>query len=133
MATKKFNGDIQIEITPRSKNTVYQYTGDEGYKFDINTSVPLGYDSLYKNVAYRTDADLVVTTIFASDTGKVKTVTTTILGYFTNESASYTVNYKSTIDGKDEPSEYSITPKSTPMRSGYYGTGDKNFICHITY
>jgi len=67
-----------------------------------------------------------MTTIFASNTGKIKKITTTIKGYFTDKNANYIVKYATTV-GNNEPSTRTIEPNTKEGRKGLYGAKYEEF------
>ena len=88
MATKKFYENYDHIVTPTSKNVVLEYKGDDSVYFGITVDISgknaTKYYSNYENVSVRNGDDLIVKTIFISNSGSPKTVTTTIKDYFTN-------------------------------------------------
>ena len=93
MATKKFYENYDHVVTPTSKNVVLEYKGDYSVYFGITVDISgknaAKYNSNYENVSVRNGDDLIVKTIFISNSGSAKTVTTTVKDYFTNQ---YTLN-----------------------------------------
>lgn len=88
MATKKFYENYEHIVTPTSKNVVLEYKGDYSVYFGITVDISgknaTKYYSNYENVSVRSGDDLIVKTIFISNSGSAKTVTTTVKDYFTN-------------------------------------------------
>ena len=88
MATKKFYENYDHVVTPTSKNVVLEYKGDYSVYFGITVDISgknaTKYSSYYENVSVRSGDDLIVKTIFISNSGSAKTVTTTVKDYFTN-------------------------------------------------
>ena len=96
--------DTTITINPNSKSKTYQY-GAEGItlKFDGGFISDKGkeiydYEDRYNNFAIRKKDDLVLTTLFTKDNGKIKKVTTTIKNFFADDSKNYMLNYKTYAD-----------------------------------
>lgn len=88
MATKKFYENYDHVVTPTSKNVVLEYKGDYSVYFGITVDISgknaNKYLPSYENIPTRNGDDLVITTVFISNSGSAKTVTTTVKDYFTN-------------------------------------------------
>ena len=122
--TTKFYGDKPLTVTPKSKNTTWEYKGTSAsYLFSVNPDVTssAGYDENYKTFAVKQKNNLVITTVFTTVAGKVKKVTNTIKNFFADKTKTdYTVKYKSwfTVNGTFSPT---ITPSTPEGKSGLFG------------
>ena len=89
MATQKIYNTYEHIVTPTSKNVVLEYNGDSSVYFGITVDISgknaTKYSSYYENVSVKSGDDLIVKTIFISNSGSAKTVTTTVKDYFTNQ------------------------------------------------
>ena len=81
-----FYEDYARVVTPTSKNVVLEYKGENSAYFTFNVDISgknaTKYSSYYENVSVRSGDDLIVKTIFISNSGSPKTVTTTVKNYF---------------------------------------------------
>ena len=86
MATKKFYENYDHVVTPTSKNVVLEYKGGNSAWFTFNVDISgknaTKYYNNYENVSVRSGNDLIIKTIFISNGGSAKTVTTTLKNYF---------------------------------------------------
>lgn len=127
---KKFSGDQNIEVTPKSKSTTWQYTGGTTpYEFTLTNSASAteGYNPEYRSFAVKSKNDLVITTMFATTAGKVKKVTNTIKNYFKEPTADYKVYYTYYTD---KPRMHTVRPDTAEGTSGLFGTVE-NALCYL--
>ena len=127
---KKFSGNQDITVTPKSKSTTWQYTGGTTpYEFTLNNEVPAyqGYNPEYRSFAVKSKNDLVVTTMFANTAGKVKKVTNTIKNYFKDPTADYKVYYSFYTD---KPRMHTVRPNTDEGENGLFGTTD-GALCYL--
>ncbi|MCR5265725.1 MAG: hypothetical protein K6E29_03925 [Cyanobacteria bacterium RUI128] len=140
------DGDNNITITPKSKSSVYVYTGEGDFTFKLNVAYELngraigGYDERYENFAVKKNNDLVITTMFTSQySGKTKKVTTTIKNYFLSDNENHIVNYRYFTGVNKGWLIVPITPTTyTAGLNGLYKSGtdmvanDMNFLTGTT-
>ena len=119
----KFSGDMNVGVVPASKNTVWQYTGSSTYTFRLTPDASLadGYEKQYRTFAVKQKNDIVITTLFTTDSGKLKKVTTTIKDYFADPGVNNTVVYKSWFE-QSGAFERFVKPNSSEGDSGLYGS-----------
>lgn len=120
---KKFSGDMTWEVTPKSKSITWKYTGGTTpYTFAFNPSSTEGYEFDYKSFATKSKKDLVITTVFATNEGKVKKVTNTIKNYFADTTVDYyKVSYVTYFANNEAPNEFEIIPNTPEGELGFYG------------
>lgn len=126
---KKFSGNQDITVTPKSKSTTWQYTGGTTpYTFELTNQLPeYGYNPEYRSFAVKSKNDLVVTTMFATTAGKVKKVTNTIKNYFKEPTADYKVYYTYYTD---TPRIHTVRPNTSEGTSGLFGTVE-DALCYL--
>ena len=139
----KFNTNKNYIITPKSKNLTFEYTGTIDYTFliDVGFTLPsgkqiYGYKEKYQNFAVKSGNNLVLTTLFTKDSGKSKTVTTTIKNYFSDNAKDYNVifdSYKYYYDLGNDIDTFTIKPNATEGTKGLFkvmseDTEDEDFI-----
>ena len=127
--TVKFNENTTISITPKSKSLAYEYTGNTSYSFQINNEFISdgkfidGYKSHFQNIATKSGNNLVITSLFSTNSGKIKKITTTIKNYFINPASDYEVNfdsYRYLYEYGDYVSSYTVTPNTPVGTKGLY-------------
>lgn len=112
MVTKKITKNTDFTITPKTKNSTYEITAtevlvqfDAGF-IDSKGKYISGYSDKYYNFATKNNNDLVMTTLFTKDSGKAKTVTTTIKNYFSDPNSKYNLTYKTFKKYDDDESTW---------------------------
>ena len=129
--TKKFSGNQEITLTPKSKSTTWKYTGGATpYTFTFKTESPAGYEADNKTFAIRSKNDLVLTTVFSTLNGKLKKITNTIKNYFADTSANYEVIYSTRYNWHAGYTN-TIYPNTPEGAWGLYGPdipGESGFI-----
>ncbi len=135
MATKKITENTDFTITPKTKNSTYEITAtevlvqfDAGFT-DSKGKAIIGYKTPYYNFAQKNNNDLVLTTLFTKDSGKAKTVTTTIKNYFKDTTANYYLNYKTFKKYNDSEATWinqTIKPGSDAGINDLYSTTSRS-------
>lgn len=127
MATKKIYNTYEHIVTPTSKNVVLEYKGDSSVYFGITVDISgknaTKYSKYYENVSVKNGDDLIVKTIFISNSGSAKTVTTTVKDYFTNPYFDNNLVLESNLLKNDQT--YSFNPNTDLGTKGlYFEKGD---------
>ncbi len=85
--TKKINADIDIDITPKTKSSTWEYTASSPVVVNFKPKSNDEYTNGYKPIFYRKGNNLVYTVNFYKPDSSYKTITTTIKNYFTSSGA----------------------------------------------
>lgn len=140
------DGENTITINPKSKNLTYTYSGDGIYTLNfvadfkyMNKGIEkdiLGYNECYKNFATKSNNDLIITTIFITDSGKTKKVISTVKNFFLDDTKDYKVKYKTHYPNSavsENLSTLTIKPDTEYGTNGLYNISGVENDYYINY
>ena len=127
---QKFDGDMDVLYTPKTKSRVYEYSGNTAANVDFKFEFP-NEGWRYQNFAQRKGDDIIVTTfmVYGEDNPIIKTMKTTFKNYFAEGAPNLKIKFESyEAINPDPPVVYEITPDTTLGTQSYYGDGGETFI-----